>query len=92
MTSIDTLQKAMPSLHLALAATASLHAPQGYKRLSWSVTGLIALSTLYLGGHWVSDLVTGAAIAYGCYLALPIVQAYLAGVLEPAPAEGVHGD
>lgn len=92
VTSIDTLQKAMPSLHLALAATASLHAPRGYEFLSWSATSLIALSTLYLGIHWVSDLIVGATIAYGCYVVFPIVQSHVEDSQEPSPVDGVHGD
>lgn len=71
MTSVDTLQKAFPSLHAGLALSATLYAPRGYKRLSWGVFGLILLATLYLGVHWISDLAFGSLITYCCYLATP---------------------
>ncbi|MFW6018061.1 MAG: phosphatase PAP2 family protein [Halapricum sp.] len=92
VTSVDTLQKAMPSLHLGLAAVASLHAPRGYRFLSWAATGLIALSTLYLGIHWVTDLIVGGTIAYGCYISGPLVRAHVHDRREPAPADAVRGD
>lgn len=74
MTTTDTLQKAMPSLHVGLATTASLYAPEGYGWISWAVTALIVLSTLYLGVHWILDLVVGAALAYGCYRLTPTIR------------------
>lgn len=92
VTNIDTLQKALPSLHTGLSVTASLHAPRGYERVSWAATALIVLSTLYLGIHWVSDIVVGAGLAYGCYLAMPRVQAWLSGTRQSSPTEGVRGD
>ena len=92
VTSVDTLEKAMPSLHLALAAIASLHAPRGYKPLSWAATGLIALSTLYLGIHWVSDLVVGGTLAYACYIGGPYVRAHVYDHQETTHADAVRGD
>lgn len=71
MTAVDTLRKALPSLHAGLATTASLYAPEGYAWLSWATTALVLLSTLYLGIHWLVDLVAGVALAYGCYRLTP---------------------
>jgi membrane-associated phospholipid phosphatase len=77
MSNVDTFQKALPSLHAGLAGTASLYAPSGYKRLSWTLTGLILASTVYLGIHWLTDLVVGLALAYGCYRVTPAIRAHL---------------
>lgn len=74
MKNVDTLQKALPSLHTGLAATASLNAPDGYERLSWAITGLVVASTFYLGIHWVTDVVLGLALAFGCHHVLPDVH------------------
>lgn len=71
MTTVDTLEKALPSLHAGLASTASLYAPEGYERLSWATTLLVLLSTLYLGIHWLVDLAAGVALAYACYRLTP---------------------
>ncbi len=84
MKNVDTLEKAFPSLHAGLAGTAALYAPSGYKRLSWTVTGAILAATVYLGVHWLTDLVVGLALAYGCYLATPTIRAFLERV-EPRP-------
>lgn len=73
MTTVDTLRKALPSLHAGLATTASLYAPDGYRLCSWAATGLVLLSTLYLGIHWLIDLAAGVALAYGCYRLTPAV-------------------
>jgi len=86
MTNVDTLQKAFPSLHAGLAGTAALYAPRGYKRLSWAITGTVLASTLYLGVHWLTDLVFGLALAYGCYLSTPAIRAHLKRVgPQPKP-------
>ena len=71
MNAVDTLNKAFPSLHAGLAMSATLYAPKGYERLSWGVTGLILVSTLYLGIHWLTDLALGVALAYGCFRLTP---------------------
>lgn len=73
MNSVDTLNKAFPSLHAGLAMSATLYAPKGYKKVSWAALGLILLATLYLGVHWLSDLTFGIALTYGCYLATPVL-------------------
>lgn len=91
MLNVDTLQKALPSLHAGLAGTASLHAPDGYERPSWAVTGVILAATLYLGIHWLTDLAVGLGLAYACYVATPAIRAQLARVgadPEPTPASG----
>ncbi|WP_226041333.1 phosphatase PAP2 family protein [Natrinema sp. DC36] len=86
MKNVDTLQKAFPSLHAGLAGTAALYAPSGYKRLSWAITGTILAATIYLGIHWLTDLVVGLALAYGCYLATPTIRAHLErGGPQPEP-------
>jgi membrane-associated phospholipid phosphatase len=74
VTTIDTLRKALPSLHAAHAAIASLYAPSGLKLVSWTITALIVLSTLYLGIHWLTDLVVGVVLAYGCYVVTPTIH------------------
>lgn len=73
MTTVDTLQKALPSLHTGLSLTASLYAPDGYRLLSWTATALVVLSTLYLGIHWLVDLAAGGALAYACYRLTPAI-------------------
>ncbi|WP_323674294.1 phosphatase PAP2 family protein [Halorubellus sp. PRR65] len=91
MLNVDTLQKALPSLHAGLAASASLHAPRGYERASWTVTGVVLASTLYLGIHWLTDLALGLGLAYASYRLTPSIRAALARAgagHEPAPASG----
>ncbi|MFC6952337.1 phosphatase PAP2 family protein [Halorubellus litoreus] len=91
MLNVDTLQKALPSLHAGLAASASLHAPRGYERASWTVTGVVLASTLYLGIHWLTDLALGLGLAYASYRLTPTIRGTLARAgadPEPAPASG----
>jgi membrane-associated phospholipid phosphatase len=86
MKNVDTFEKSLPSLHAGLAVTASLYAPDDYEWFSWTITGLILASTVYLGIHWLTDLVVGLALAYGCYLATPLIRSYLNHVeVQPEP-------
>lgn len=92
MRNVDTLQKALPSLHAGLAGTASLYAPDGYERLSWAITGLIVASTIYLGIHWFTDIVVGLGVAYGCYLATPAIRTQLDRFVSRSQPTPVSGD
>lgn len=76
MNSVDTLNKAFPSLHAGLAMSATLYAPEGYEWLSRGATGLVLLATLYLGVHWLSDLALGLSLSYVCYAATPSLFTY----------------
>jgi len=66
----DTLVKAFPSLHAGLSILAALYARKAgprYERVAWVLAVGITLSTLYLGIHWLSDIVAVlvlVAIAY----------------------------
>lgn len=66
----DTMVKAFPSLHTGLSVLAALyarHTPARYRYTAWVVTGTIVVSTFYLGIHWLSDAIAGAALAYVVY-------------------------
>lgn len=64
---LSGLDNCFPSLHTSLALTFALIAWQaGYRRLAGLLTlgaGLVMLSTLYLGVHWVPDMFAGMALA-----------------------------
>jgi len=70
MTNVDTLQKAFPSLHRWPAGTAAPTHPWLQNGSVGRSPGQSRASTLYLGVHWLTDLVFGLALAYGCYLSL----------------------
>lgn len=61
------LDNCIPSLHTSLALTYALVAwRQGYRRLAVVLSisaGLVMLSTLYLGVHWLLDMLGGVALA-----------------------------
>ncbi|HWI61267.1 MAG TPA: phosphatase PAP2 family protein, partial [Symbiobacteriaceae bacterium] len=63
----SALDNCFPSLHTSLAVTYALIAWRcGYRRLAIVLSvaaGLVMLSTLYLGVHWVPDLFAGVALA-----------------------------
>lgn len=64
---LSGLDNCFPSLHTSLALTFALVAwRSGNRRLAIALTtgaALVMLSTLYLGVHWVVDLVGGALLA-----------------------------
>ncbi|MFZ5817070.1 MAG: phosphatase PAP2 family protein [Bacillota bacterium] len=78
------LDNCFPSLHTSLALTYALVAwRHGYRRLAIVLSvaaGLVMLSTLYLGVHWVLDMIFGSVLALFAsgYLTMP----------SPAGAEG----
>lgn len=63
------LDNCFPSLHTSLALTYALVALQSsHRRLSAAIgagAGLVMLSTLYLGVHWVVDMLAGVILAVG---------------------------
>jgi membrane-associated phospholipid phosphatase len=71
------LDNCFPSLHTSLALTYALVAwRHGYRRLATVLgigAGLVMLSTLYLGVHWVLDMLAGTVLAVlaSGYLTLP---------------------
>lgn len=75
------LDNCFPSLHTSLALTFALVAwRHGYRQLGWVLSvfaATVALSTLYLGVHWIADLIAGACLAVaaaGC-IRLPLTGA-----------------
>jgi len=69
------LDNCFPSLHTSLALTYALVAwRNGYRRLAIVLTagaGLVMLSTLYLGVHWVIDMAAGVLLAVAASGYLP---------------------
>ncbi|MFC7072508.1 phosphatase PAP2 family protein [Halovenus rubra] len=67
-THINTNTNVFPSLHTSLAVTVALlawYTRDSYPRwfyLASALAGTIAFSTMYLGLHWGTDVVTGAAL------------------------------
>jgi membrane-associated phospholipid phosphatase len=58
MHATDTMVKAFPSLHTGLALLAALYARKTDKKYSVvasALAGLIVVSTIYLGIHWLTD-------------------------------------
>ncbi len=74
---------AMPSLHFATSLMAAIHLSESGGRLAgaagWTYAGTLGFALVYLGEHYVTDLVAGAAlvgvIRRGEPLAEPLVEA-----------------
>lgn len=76
---LSGLDNCFPSLHTSLALTYALVAWRtGYRRLAIILSagaGLVMLSTLYLGVHWLLDLFAGTALAL-------LASGYVPGLLS----------
>jgi membrane-associated phospholipid phosphatase len=73
---------AMPSLHFATSLMAAIHLAEAGPlagALGWGYAGTLAFALVYLGEHYVTDLVAGAALVglvrRGEPLAEPLVEA-----------------
>jgi membrane-associated phospholipid phosphatase len=72
---------AMPSLHFATSVTAAIslsEAGRGAGGIGWAYAGVLGFALVYLGEHYVTDLVAGAALVAsvrrGEALAEPVVE------------------
>lgn len=72
VTTFSALNNCFPSMHTSLSATIaliSLHSKnKRYTLFCWISAFLIIFSTIYLGIHWISDVVAGVILAIIVYL------------------------
>jgi membrane-associated phospholipid phosphatase len=78
---------AMPSLHFATSVTAALALAEAGKvegALGWTYAGTLGFALVYLGEHYVTDLIAGAvlvaAVRRGELLAEPLIRGVNAGL------------
>ncbi len=77
----------VPSIHMALTFLVLLAVRDTYPRLTWPMVGynvVMAFSLVYLGEHYVFDLVVGMLIAAVAYYALRFSQVSR----QPSPSSG----
>lgn len=72
---------AMPSLHTAYAVLFALFVTKYFKSkwsyLTWIYPVLIWVGTVYMGEHYVIDVIAGIAYAYAAYKVAPILSKYI---------------
>jgi membrane-associated phospholipid phosphatase len=76
---------AMPSLHFATSVTAAHVLAEHGRRpgaIGWTYAGTLAVALVYLGEHYVIDLLAGLALAEGVRLGAPAVARRLAPVTD----------
>jgi membrane-associated phospholipid phosphatase len=78
---------AMPSLHFATSVTAALALSEAGKvegALGWTYAGTLGFALVYLGEHYVTDLLAGAALVIavrrGAALAEPLIRGVNVGL------------
>jgi hypothetical protein len=76
---------AMPSLHFATSVTAA-HVLSEYGRVraavGWSYAGTLGIALVYLGEHYVVDLLAGLALAEAVRVAVPVMEPLVAPALD----------
>jgi membrane-associated phospholipid phosphatase len=74
---------AMPSLHFATAVTAALFLSEAGKlegALGWGYAGTLGFALVYLGEHYVTDLIAGAVLVAVVRRGEPLVEPLVEGV------------
>ena len=82
---------AMPSLHIAIPFAAALWHGWSYRwgRLLFAYTGVIAVTVMFTGDHYMADIVGGAALAMAMYWTVRAARLpLLRSQRTPHPAEG----
>jgi membrane-associated phospholipid phosphatase len=68
---------AMPSLHFATSLMAAIHLAEAGRipgALGWGYAGTLAFALVYLGEHYVTDLLAGAALVLAVRRGEPLVE------------------
>jgi membrane-associated phospholipid phosphatase len=68
---------AMPSLHFATSLMAAIHLSEAGRipgALGWGYAGTLAFALVYLGEHYVTDLLAGAALVLAVRRGEPLVE------------------
>ncbi len=68
---------AMPSLHFATSLMAAIHLAEAGRvpgALGWGYAGTLAFALVYLGEHYVTDLVAGTALVIAVRRGEPLVE------------------
>ncbi len=74
---------AMPSLHFATSLAAALSLSEAGKvegALGWGYAGTLGFSLVYLGEHYVTDLIAGAALVAAVRKGEPLAEPLVSGV------------
>ena len=74
---------AMPSLHFATSLAAALSLSEAGKvegALGWSYAGTLGFALVYLGEHYVTDLIAGAALVAAVRRGEPLAEPLIRGV------------
>jgi len=74
---------AMPSLHFATSLQAALALSEASKvegRLAWGYAGTLGFALVYLGEHYVTDLLAGAALVAAVRRGEPLAEPLVRGV------------
>ena len=74
---------AMPSLHFATSLMAAIHLGEAGRvpgALGWGYAATLAFALVYLGEHYVTDLVAGAALVFAVRRGEPLAEPVVEGV------------